>query len=60
MFFCDTEELFSLNGKSKGLIPGILTLLQVCTLSVIVINSVPDTNTISQIYSIFQNSPTIK
>ena len=56
VFFCDTEGLFSLNGQSKVLIPGILTLLQVCTLSVIMINTVPDVNTISQISSEIQFS----
>ena len=56
IFFCDTEGLFSLNGQSKELIPGILTLLQICTFSVIMINSVPDVNTISQITSEIQFS----
>jgi len=56
IFFCDTEGLFSLNGQSKALIPGILTLLQVCTLSVIMINTVPDINTLSQISSEIQFS----
>lgn len=56
IFFCDTEGLFSLNGISRFLIPGILTLLQVCTLSVIMINTVPDVNTISQITSEMQFS----
>ena len=56
IFFCDTEGLFSLNGQSRTLIPGILTLLQICTLSVIMIKSVPDVNTISQISSEIQFS----
>ena len=56
IFFCDTEGLFSLNGQSRFLIPGILTLLQICTLSVIMISSVPDVNTISQISSEIQFS----
>ena len=56
VFFCDTEGLFSLNGQSRALIPGILTLLQICTLSVIMINSVPDVNTTSQISSEIQFS----
>ena len=56
IFFCDTEGLFSLNGQSKALIPGILTLLQICTLSVIMINTVPDVNTLSQISSEIQFS----
>ena len=56
IFFCDTEGLFSLNGQSKTLIPGILTLLQICTLSVIMINNVPDVNTVTQITSEIQFS----
>ena len=56
IFFCDTEGLFSLNGQSTVLIPGILTLLQVCTLSVIMINTVPNLNTVSQISSEIQFS----
>ena len=56
IFFCDTEGLFSLNGQSKLLIPGILTLLQICTFSVIMINSVPNSNTIKQITSEIQFS----
>ena len=56
IFFCDTEGLFSLNGQSKTLIPGILTLLQICTFSVIMINSVPNVNNISQISSEIQFS----
>jgi len=54
IFFCDTEGLFSLNGQSSTLIPGILTLLQVCTFSVIMINNVADTNTVDQIASEIQ------
>ena len=56
IFFCDTEGLFSLNGISRKMIPGILTLLQVCTLSVIMIKDVPNTNTISQISAEIQFS----
>ena len=56
IFFCDTEGLFSLNGQSKFLIPGILTLLQICTVSVIMIKTVPDQNTIIQIGSEIQIS----
>ena len=56
IFFCDTEGLFSLNGQTRALIPGILTLLQVCTLSVIMINTVPNQNTVSQISSEIQFS----
>ena len=56
IFFCDTEGLFSLNGQSRLLIPGILTLLQICTFSIIMINSVPNSNTIKQITSEIQFS----
>ena len=60
IFFCDTEGLFSLNGQSKIFIPGILTLLQVSTLSVIMLNTVPDINTVSQISSEIQFSKILK
>ena len=56
IFFCDTEGLFSLNGQSKELIPGILTLLQICNFSVIMTKSVPDLFMISQISSEIQFS----
>ena len=56
IFFCDTEGLFSLNGQSKELIPGILTLLQICSFSVIMTKSVPDLFMISQISSEIQFS----
>ena len=56
IFFCDTEGLFSLNGQSRALIPGILTLLQICAFSVIMINTVPDTNTVDQLLSEIQFS----
>ena len=56
IFFCITEDLFSLNEQSKYLIPGILTLMQICTVSVIMINTVPDQNKITQIGSEIQIS----
>ena len=56
IFFCDTEGLFSLNGQSKVLIPGILTLLQICSFSVIMTKTVPDLFMISQISSEIQFS----
>ena len=56
IFFCDTEGLFSLNGQSKELIPGILTLLQICNFSVIMTKTVPDLFMISQISSEIQFS----
>ena len=51
VFFCDTEGLYSLQQTTKLLIPGILTLLQVCTLSVIMIANSPNANDIEQITS---------
>ena len=54
IFFCDTEGLFSLDGITETLIPGILTLLQVCTFSVIMINNIADTNAVDQIVSEIQ------
>ena len=54
IFFCDIEGLFSLNGQTAALIPGILTLLQVCTFSVIMISNVADINTVDQIASEIQ------
>ena len=60
LFFCDTEGLSSLYGQSKELIPGILTLLQICSFSVIMINSNPNEESISQIYSGIQFSKLLK
>ena len=54
IFFCDTEGLFSMNKQSECLIPGILTLLQVCTFSIIMINNVLDSNTVDQVASEIQ------
>ena len=54
IFFCDTEGLFSLDGITETLIPGILTLLQVCTFSVIMISIIADTNAVDQIVSKIQ------
>ena len=54
IFFCDTEGLFSMNKQSESLIPGILTLLQVCTFSIIMINNVLDSNTVDQVASEIQ------
>jgi hypothetical protein len=38
VFFCDTEGTESLDGIHRKTIPGILTLLQVCTISVFMVN----------------------
>jgi hypothetical protein len=48
IFFCDTEGLYSLNEPTKSFIPGILTLLQVSSLSVIMTNQAVNLNTVSQ------------
>ena len=56
IFFCDTEGLYSLQGQSKNFIPGILTLLQVSTLSVIMTNQVVNENTASQLTAEIQFS----
>ena len=56
IFFCDTEGLYSLKGQSRIFIPGILTLLQVATLSVIMTNQAVNENTASQISAEIQFS----
>ena len=60
VFFCDTEGLHSINGQSKELIPGILTLLQICTFSIIMINSVPSVDDLSQLSADIQFSKIFK
>ena len=49
MFFCDTEGLHSINDQLKELISGILTLSQICTFSIIMINSVPSVDDLSHL-----------
>ena len=56
IFFCDTEGLYSLKGQTRSFIPGILTLLQVSTLSVIMTNQAVNENTASQIAAEIQFS----
>ena len=56
IFFCDSEGLSSVDEQSKMLIPGILTLLPTCTISVLMTNNVPDQNTIEDITSEIQFS----
>ena len=56
IFFCDTEGLYSLKGQSRSFIPGILTLLQVSTLSVIMTNQSVNENTVSQLAAEIQFS----
>ena len=38
VFFCDTEGISSLDGIQRKTIPGILSLLQICTISVFMVN----------------------
>ena len=37
IFFCDTEGIDSLNGFNRFSIPGILIILQICTMSVFMV-----------------------
>ena len=56
IFFCDTEGLYSLKGQSRIFIPGILTLLQISTLSVIMTNQAVNDEIVSQIIAEIQFS----
>ena len=56
LFFCDTEGLYSLYNQSETIIPGILTLLPTCTISVIMTSDVPDQNMLENIASEIQFS----
>ena len=56
IFFCDTEGLYSLKGQTRCFIPGILTLLQVSSLSVIMTNQAVNENTASQLAAEIQFS----
>lgn len=56
IFFCDSEGLSSVDEQSKMLIPGILTLLPTCTISVLMTNNVIDQYTIEDITSEIQFS----
>ena len=56
IFFCDTEGLYSLKGQTRSFIPGILTLLQVSSLSVIMTNQAVNENTASQLAAEIQFS----
>ena len=56
VFFCDTEGISSLDGIEKRTIPGILTLLQICTISVFMINKNCTSNDLKEICSQIQIS----
>ena len=56
VFFCDTEGLYSLYNQSETIIPGILTLLPTCTISVIMTSDVPDQIMLGDIASEIQFS----
>ena len=60
IFFCDTEGISSLDGIQKETIPGILTLLQICTLSVFMVQKHCDVNILNEICSQIQISRCLK
>ena len=56
VFFCDTEGISSLNGIQKTTIPGILTLLQICTISVFMVHKTCSSLDVKEICSQIQLS----
>ena len=60
VFFCDTEGFNSLDGINKKSIPGILTLLQLCTISVSISSRVCNNDDIKELCSQIQISRFIK
>ena len=60
IFFCDTEGISSLDGIQKESIPGILTLLQLCTMSVFMVYKFCDVNNLKEICSQIQISRCLK
>ena len=60
VFFCDTEGIASLDGMQKRTIPGILTLLQICTISVFMISKNCNSNNLKEICSQIQLSKIFK
>ena len=56
IFFCDTEGIGSLDRFSKASIPGILTILQICTLSVYMIKEKCIDQDVKEICSLMQLS----
>ena len=60
VFFCDTEGISSLDGIQKESIPGILTLLQISTMSVFMVHNNCDVNNLKEICSQIQISRCLK
>ena len=60
VFFCDTEGISSLDGIQKESIPGILTLLQISTMSVFMVQKNCDVNNLKEICSQIQMSRCLK
>ena len=56
VFFCDTEGISSLDGIQKTTIPGILTLLQICTISVFMVHKTCSSLDVKEICSQIQLS----
>ena len=60
VFFCDTEGISSLDGIKKESIPGILTLLQISTISTFMVNKNCNVNDVKEICSQIQLSRCLK
>ncbi len=60
VFFCDTEGLSSLDGIERKSIPGILTLLEICTISVSITHHTINSNHVKNICSHIQLSKLIE
>ena len=60
VFFCDTEGIASLDGIETKSIPGILTLLQISTISVYITHNTINSNHVKDICSQIQLSKIIK
>ena len=54
VFFCDTEGIGSLNDFNKSSIPGILIILQICTLSVFMVREKCIDQDVKEISSLMQ------
>ena len=54
IFFCDTEGIGTLNEIHKSVIPGILIILQICTLSVFMVQTKCDEQNLKVIASLMQ------
>ena len=54
IFFCDTEGIGSLNDFNKSSIPGILIILQICTLSVFMVREKCIDQDVKEICSLMQ------